>query len=73
MFHIVHSYFWQLMEELPVLLAAWGLSQTHGSLIKRKAVSCPDFGVRQPFCDALNSLAKNTHIRTWEDPAWSTH
>lgn len=60
MFDVTHSDFWELTEEVRVLLAAGRGPQAHGPLIQREAVACPHVRIRQPCCDALDGLAKST-------------
>lgn len=70
MVHIAHRDFWQLIEEVPVLLTAWGLSQAHGSLIQGQAVPCSHLGIRQPCGNALDSLAKNVVPHQHPESPW---
>lgn len=77
--HVIHGHFWQLAEEMPDPVTARGLSQTHGPLVQRQAVSRPYLRVCQPFRDAPHSLAGNRgHVRAQEDPGgppspWGSH
>lgn len=71
--HVVHGLFWQLEQEVPDAVAARGLSQTHGPLVQRQAVTRPHLRVCQPFRDAPSSLAgdrpRQGPGRPWGPPA----